>query len=343
MKLNLLDWKFRNRIAFTIADINRDNFDPTFGTTPSFFGRGRSERYEYQGDFRVSDAVRLVGGVEHETTRYFDGSLKASRGVTSVYGEAVLTPVADLTVTGGIRYDDDSAYGGHMIWSANALYTLPSGTSFNASYSNGFKAPTLYQLNAAFFGNRNLIPERARGYDIGLGQKIGYTVTATVTWFHRDTRNQIDFDLGTFSYGNIARTRAQGIEFALNARPTDRLVIDASYSFIDSTNRSPGANLDNDLARRPHQSGSVSVDWETPFELSIGATVLAVGHSFDDAGNFNRLDGYTLVGIRASMPIGDKFSIYGRVDNVSDEKYTVVRGYGTPGRAAYGGVRLRFN
>ncbi len=342
LNANVLDGRFKNRIAFTIADINRDNYDPAFSPSLSFFGRGRSERYTYQGDFQAIDQVRLVGGVEHEDTRYFDGSLTATRGVTSYYGEAILSPVERLTVTGGIRYDDDSAFGGHTTWGANAVYTLPTETTIRASYAEGFKAPTLYQLNAAFYGNPGLVPETARSYDVGIEQKlVDGKIRASVTWFHRDTRNQIDFDLSTFAYANIARTRAEGIEFALDVRPTDKLTLSGSYSFIDSTNLSAGY-VGNDLARRPRQSVSASIDWQTPIGLGIGATVLSVGDSFDDAGNFNRLDGYTIVGLRADFPIGDKFSIYGRVDNVFDEKYTVVRGYGTPGHAAYGGIRLKF-
>jgi len=343
LNANFLNGRFKNRVAFTVADINRDNYDPASSPSLSFFGRGRSERYTYQGDFQVIDQVRLVGGVEHEDTRYFDGSLTATRGVTSYYGEAILSPVERLTVTGGVRYDDDSAFGGHTTWGANAVYTLPTQTTIRASYAEGFKAPTLYQLNAAFYGNPDLIPETARSYDVGLEQKlVDGKIRASVTWFHRDTRNQIDFDLSTFTYSNIARTRAEGLEFALDVRPTDKLTLTGSYSFIDSTNLSSGF-VGNDLARRPHQSISASIDWKTPIGLGIGATVLTVGDSFDDAANLNRLDGYTIVGLRADFPIGDKFSIYGRVDNLFDEKYTVVRDYNTPGRAAYGGIRLKFN
>lgn len=342
-----LNGRFKNRVAFTIADINRDNFDPSFSsTTPSFLARGRSERYQYQGDFQVIDQVRLVTGAEHETTRFNDGTLFKSRGVTSFYGEAILSPIDRLTITGGLRYDDDSAFGGHTTWGANAVYTLPTETTIRASYAEGFKAPTLYQLYGPFgLGNKDLKPETARSYDIGIEQKlIGNTVSASATWFHRDTINQIDYDPGTFSYGNIDRARAEGVEVALNMRPSSTLTLSAAYSFIDAKNRARAdVNFGNDLARRPHQSISASIDWKTPIGLGIGATVLTVGDSFDDAANLNRLDGYTIVGLRADFPIGDKFSIYGRVDNLFDEKYTVVRGYSTPGRAAYGGIRLKFN
>ncbi|HEX4694681.1 TonB-dependent receptor plug domain-containing protein [Sphingomonas sp.] len=338
--------RLRNRVAFTIADIDRDNFDPAAGSTPIFFARGRSERYEYLGDWRASDAVRLVGGAEREDTRFTDGMVKPTRGVTSVYGEAIVSPAERLTLTGGVRYDDDSAYGGHTTWGGNAVYALPTATTFRASYAQGFKAPTLYQLYGPFgLGNPNLRPEIARSYDVGIEQKLlADRVTAGVTWFQRDTRDQIDFDLGTFTYGNILRARAQGVEFALAVRPSDRLTLSASYSFIGSKNRGPAdVNFGKDLARRPRQSASASVDWKTPIGLSVGSTVLMVGDSFDDAGNFNRLDGYVVAGVRAEMPIGNKFALYGRVDNLFDANYQVVRGYGTPGRAAYGGMRVRFD
>jgi vitamin B12 transporter len=203
----------------------------------------------------------------------------------------------------------------------------------------------LYQLYGPFgLGNEHLKPETARSYDIGIEQKlIGNTVSASATWFHRDTTNQIDYDQGTSRYGNIDRARAEGVEIALNMRPSSTLSLSAAYSFIDAKNRAPAdVDFGNDLARRPHQSLTASIDWKTPIGLGIGATVLTVGDSFDDAANLNRLDGYTIVGLRADFPIGDKFSIYGRVDNLFDEQYTVVRGYNTPGRAAYGGIRLKF-
>ena len=342
--LNVALGRLRNRIAFTIADIDRDNYDPTFGSAPSFFARGRSERYTYQGDWQAANAIRLVAGAERENTRFTDGTVSASRGTTSFYGQAILTPVDRLTLTGGVRYDDDSAYGGHTIWGANAVYALPTGTTLRGSYAEGFKAPTLYQLYGPFgLGNTDLQPETARSYDVGIEQSvIDRTVTVSATWFHRDTRNQIDYNPATFAYSNIARARAQGLEVGLNVRPSDRLTLSGSYSFIDAINRSPSANFGKQLARRPRQSVSASVDWTTPFDLAVGATVLAVGDSFDDAASTSRLDGYVVAGLRAELPIGDRFALYGRVDNLFDERYQVVRGYGTPGRAAYGGVRLRF-
>ena len=88
---------------------------------------------------------------------------------------------------------------------------------------------------------------------------------------------------------------------------------------------------------------SVSADWTTPLSgLTLGADVRLVGDSFDDRGNFTALDGYGLLTLRASVPLGEHLELYGRVENVTDAQYQTVAGYGTYGRSAYGGVRVRW-
>lgn len=349
----------KNRLGFSLGDINRDNFDPAFGAAPSFFGRGRSERYEYRGDAEVMEALRLVFGAEHEDTRYFDGFDRFDAAVTSVYGEAIVKPIEALTVTAGVRNDDHKAYGSHTSFGANLAFRAGYGTVLHASYGEGFKSPTLYQLYSAY-GTRSLAPETAQSYEIGIRQKVaGNRVTLGATLFHRDTSNQIDFQscpaaqvtnpaticfqrpFGT--YNNIARTRAQGFELEASGYVVDDLLLKASYTHVASENRSAGVNLGRDLARRPRDTGSVSLDYRLPFDLSVGGTVTIVGASYDNAANSVRLHGYTLASIRAEMPLGEHFALYGRIENLFDAKYQTVATYSTPGRAAYAGVRLRFN
>jgi vitamin B12 transporter len=67
-----------------------------------------------------------------------------------------------------------------------------------------------------------------------------------------------------------------------------------------------------------------------------------IGDSFDDASNSVALDGYALVGLRASLPINDRLELYGRVDNIFDVQYTVVAGYKSFDRNAAVGVRAKF-
>jgi vitamin B12 transporter len=343
LKADLLGGKFRNRLAFTIADINRDNFDPTLGASDlTFFGRGRSERYEYQGDAQLVQGLRAVFGAEHEESRYYDGTLRKATGITSFYGQLIANPISWASINAGVRHDDHRDFGSRTTFGASAMVEPIDGTRLHASYGEGFKAPTLYQLYS-FYGTSTLRPETSKSYEFGAEQRIIQGVTAKATWFHRDTGNQIDFDLATSKYLNIAKTRAEGVELELVATPVTGLSLRGAYTHSDAENRSPGANNGKDLARRPQDAGSFSADYRFGFGLSLGGTVLAVGDSFDDAGNFTRLKGYTIAGVRASYPVTDSIEVYGRVENLFDKKYQTVANYGTMGRAAYGGVRLKFD
>jgi vitamin B12 transporter len=331
-----------NRVAFTIADINRDGFDPAFRAEPAYLYRGRSERYEYRGDAKLIDQLRVTFGAERENLRFYDGSKTFRADITSFYGQAIVTPVEQVTLTAGIRNDDHSRFGGHTTWGASAAVKPFETTLLRASYGEGFKAPTLYQLFSAY-GTDSLEPETGKNWEVGVEQSaLNGAAKLGVTWFHRDTRNQIDFDLVSFTYANIARTRAEGVEIELALKPVEAFTVTANYTYTDTENRSAGFE-GNQLARRPQDTASLSADYRLPFGLSLGGTVTIVGDSFNDQGNSTRLDGFALGSIRAEMPVGDRFAVYGRVENLTDEQYQVVSGYGTYGRAAYAGLRVKLN
>lgn len=344
VNVELLGGRFRNRVSFSTSDIDREDFDPAAGSAPIFVGYGHSERWEYQGDFKVADQFRAVIGAEQEDSRFNEGGAVSRQDITSFYGEAIVTPVEQVTLTVGVRNDDHSGFGNHTTFGTSAAVRPLDGTVLRASYGEGFKAPTLYQRFGPFgLGTPNLLPEEAESWEVGAEQRLAAGVTIAGTWFHRDVTNQIDFDLGTFSYQNIARTRSEGVEFELVAQPVEGLSLRGAFTHLKPENRSPGANLGKDLARRPRDSGSLSADYKFGFGLNLGATLLVVGESFDNPANTVRLDGYALVGLRAEMPVSDQFSLYARVDNLFDEDYQTVANYGTMGRAAYAGVRLRFD
>ncbi|HEX8301956.1 TonB-dependent receptor plug domain-containing protein [Sphingomonas sp.] len=342
-KAALLDDALRNRLSISIARIDRDNFDPAFGAAPTFIGRGRSERYEYQGVARPGEGLEAVFGVEHEDSRFNDGTTFAATGVTSFYGQAIVSPADGATFTAGLRNDDHQTFGSHASFGLSAAFRAAWGTILRGSYSEGFKAPTLYQLYS-FYGTPGLQPETARSYDLGAEQRLlGGAATLKATWFRRNTANQIDFDLGTFTYANIARTRTEGVELELSAQLFGDLEVRGSYTHLNAENRSPGANLGKELIRRPRDSASLSADYRFGEGPSIGGTLTMVGRSFDNPGNTLVLQGYALASIRVEMPLGKRLALYGRVENLFDEEYQTVAGYGTLGRSGHAGIRLRFD
>jgi vitamin B12 transporter len=340
LNLALLDGKLTQRAAVTWFRNDRDYFSP-FG---DYGYSGTNLRFEYEGVYQPVDQAKLIFGYEHERPEYdFTGfgSTESHRAdIDSVYALAVVKPFTGLALTGGVRHDDHSQFGGATTLGANANYTPNEGqTNFRASYGEGFKAPSLYQLYDSFSGNSTLSPEQSKSYDIGIDQRLdGNRAILSLTAFQRDIRDQIDFDFGTSRYFNLGRTRAKGVEAMLTLKPVDALTVTAAYSYIDARDRDTGARL----PRRPTNAVSVSADYDWSFGLSTGATLTMVSDSFNNATLTQRLDGYALLGVRASFPITQNLEIYGRIDNLFDEEYATVYGYNTYGRSAFGGVRVRF-
>ncbi|MDK2761682.1 MAG: TonB-dependent receptor [Sphingopyxis sp.] len=348
LNLDLFDGRFTSRAAVTWLRNERDYYYVR-GTAPDYGYSGTNLRFEYKGVVTPVEQAKLIFGYEHERPDYdffgFGSTASERANIDSVYALGVVQPFVGLSLTGGVRRDEHSQFGGATTFGANSNYSPNGGaTNVRLSYGEGFKAPSLYQLYDSFSGNVSLRPERSKSYDVGIDQKLADgRAVVSLTAFLRDTTDQINYDNATFTYGNIDRTRARGVEATLALKPTDALNVTASYSYIDARDRSGRPAFDGKrLPRRAENAISLSADYDWSFGLSTGATLTMVGDSFDDAANAVSLDGYALAGIRASFPVGGNFEVYGRIDNLFDAVYATAAGYGVYGRAAYGGVRARF-
>ena len=353
----LFDGRFRNRIAYTLTDTRRRNVDLTGGTEfETFNAKGRNEWFEYQGNFDITDAASATFGAETEkasfrTSSYGGPFAIASARINSFYGQLSTKPFAGLTLSAGLRHDDHDTFGGKTTFSTSALFTPNEGnTVLRVSYGDGFKTPSLYQLFSDY-GNKALKPESAHSWDAGITQTLlGGKIAVGATWFHRDTLGLINFISCTTpltgictgrangTYDNVAKARAQGLEFTLLLKPVDALRVQANYGYVEAINAATGL----DLTRRPRHSVNMSADYDWAFGLKTGATITHVGASFDNASNTRKLDGYVLVDLRAAFPVTHNIELYGRIENLFNEQYETSFRYGTPRRAAYAGVRLAF-
>src|SRR5690606_40062487 len=105
-------------------------------------------------------------------------------------------------------------------------------TIFRASYGEGFKVPSLYQLFSDY-GNSSMNPETSTSYDAGVTQLlVGGKLELSATVFRRTGENLINFincpvstrictDRPFGVYYNIDRTKAQGVEMSLLAPPVE--------------------------------------------------------------------------------------------------------------------------
>jgi vitamin B12 transporter len=370
MTLRSADRTFINRIAFQYTDSETRDYDPNAPTnygspsTETFYGIGRNAREEYQGTWHFSHRGNLVFGAQHENstidtdTPAFDVTpMPLEKGVNldSAYAQAEYEVLAGLTLTGGGRYDHHDVYGGHGTAEVAAAWVLDDQhTIFRASFGQGFKAPSLYQLYSNY-GNQALVPETANSWDAGVERhSLDGRLMVSATYFERNSRDLINFfDCSTPSplcatepfgyYANIERTLARGVELVGAFHATDGLSITANYTVTETEDHSPGSTTyGNELPRRPRDTGNAAINYRWPAKLYTAVTLRYAGRSFDDAANQITLGGYVLVDLMASLPITERVEVYARIDNLTDRHYETAYQYGTLGRSAYAGARVTF-
>lgn len=342
--------------GYAHAQTARDYYDPSVDRAVQYGYRGFSERADLSAHVPLPQQLALDLGVDSEWTR-FQSTFDARHHARLTSGHALLAwDNGTALLAAGARVDDHSRFGTNWTFGANGSVAVAQGLRLRASYGEGFKAPTLYQLFSDY-GNGALVPERARSYDAGLEWASGDGVIhAAATLFRRDTRNQIGY-VSCFSvsnplcqdgrygfYDNIGKARAQGVEAELKLRPVETVSATLAYTYLEATDRTAGkASFGKDLARRPRHSLTTTIDWTTPLhDLALGADLVVRAASYDNAANTVRLRPAAQLALRASLPVASRVEVYGRVENLLDQDRPTAAGYGTWGRAAFGGVRVRY-
>ena len=325
------------KLGLAYSDTRRGYFDDATSTAPSFATTGQSWRADFSGQAGLADALTLNFGADSEWTR-FATSFDPRRTARLSSAHALLGYHAGgLHLSAGVRADDHDRFGTHWTFGANGTVALAAELRLRASYGEGFKAPTLYQLYG-YGGNLQLRPETSRAYEAGLEQGLPGGSRLALTLFRRDSRDLIDYRYPT-GYFNTGRTRAEGLELEAGWALTGNLRARAVYSHLTATDRTSG----KDLPRRPHDTVSAGLDWNVAGSgVQLGADLRLAGQSFDDSANALRLGGYGVLTLRASVPLGDRYELYGRIENVTDARYQTVADYGTYRRSAFVGVRTRW-
>ncbi|MDT0575936.1 TonB-dependent receptor [Croceicoccus sp. F390] len=306
----------------------------------------------------IPDRAEIAFGAECEEALYRSSSFggapeRADTWINSIYGEVTAAPFrapvpAGLSLTAGIRHDDHRTFGSETTFAASGAFTPDEGpTVVRASYGEGFKAPSLYQLYSQY-GNRSLQPETADSWDLGVTHSfLGERAQIGATRFERDTTNLINFvscfdqadpicvDRPFGTCDNIAAASTDGWELGIALFPVDGFDLALNYTIVDAFDDSNG----NRLPRRARDKVSLMADYRMDGGIGLGATVLMVGDSFDNASNTRPLDGYVVVDVRASYAMLENVELFGRIENKFGADYETVFQYGQPGRGFFGGVR----
>lgn len=336
---NYLDDAFQNTVSVEYTTTDRRN--ETDGVE-SYNAEGTRLNLDYFAHYKASEAFGVSFGLQHEETKSETVSSRKFN-IDSIFSELSWQGLEGLTVTAGLRHDDHNVYGATTTPRITAAYFFTaSSTKIFANWGEGFKAPSVYQLTyiCTFCGlttpNADLQPEESNGWEVGIEQGLmDERVHVGVTYFDQDITNMIDFDFSV-GYNNIANVRTKGVELFMDARLSDRLSLNANYTFTDATDLDTGA----DLVRVPRNAAFGEIQWRVIEKLMLAASVTYNGRETDPYSDGT--EAWTRFDLKAAYALSEAVELYGRIDNLFDREYQQVHGYGTPDRAFYAGVRGKF-
>ncbi|MCP4044357.1 MAG: TonB-dependent receptor [Gammaproteobacteria bacterium] len=326
------DGKLDNFLLVGYTDIERNSF--TDGL-PGFSSEGDRLTLRYQGSISVNERNRIAFGAEQEDSEA-NGDDTTIRGLFGLYE---WKPTTSLTLSAGLRRDDHERYGGETTGRLALAYNPNEQVTMRGSWGEGFKAPSIFQTTFFCCGaeepNADLRPETSDAFDTGITLRTSDgRGEIELTYFNQDTTDLIDFSFTVGGYENIAEAKTSGIELFGRYRVSQWGELTAEYTYIDARD-----GMGDDLPRVPAHSGNVTFIYDPAGPLSGSAVLRYNGKEQDPNGS---VDAWTRVDLSARYRFNERFEIYTRIENLLDEQYQQVLGYGTPGLSGYVGGQLRF-
>lgn len=235
-----------------------------------------------------------------------------------------------LVVSAGLRMANSDMFDTRWVPQAGISASPAHLFTLKVSVAMGYRNPSFRELYLYRMANPDLEPEKMWNYEVSLQKSFGGIIDATLTGYYSRGSNMIQVvDMKNVNTGRFIN---KGIEVSISCRPTDRLTLHSTYSYLHTDLR--------DLTGAPKNQFFLGADWNAFKGFNVSAELRGIG-SLYVADNIENQD-YWLLNLKASYEICRWVSVLCRLDNVTDTKYVINRGYDMPGFTAMGGVSFRF-
>lgn len=221
---------------------------------------------------------------DYLTTYQFVDNDRHAQTTVDAFVQFDYNPLSWLNIIASMRDDYFSESDNNAVTSRVAAMFKLKPLSIRASYSGGFRAPTLKEMYMSFdmagiqmiYGNPDLKPERSHNFNVALeriGQLRGglmsgsYSVTLSGYYNYYDSRiTTADFpatddrEEGAI-YCNEDGVKVMGIDFNARYRTVSGIGLSVSYNYLHTA----GNTLDSQFSQpRPH-SATWRVDYDRQF------------------------------------------------------------------------------
>jgi iron complex outermembrane recepter protein len=280
-----------------------------------------------QGTALVSDAVSLTAGLRQSTVRFASEDYYLGDGNNG---------------SGNVAYQASSPVLGLTYHASDAL-------NLYANYGKGFETPTLAEMAYKFSPanaivgqfNTSLNASSSQHYELGAKWAPGPDTRLDLALYQIDSVDEIVVARGAGQtvYKNAPGTARTGWELSGSTRLTPHLALSASASMIDArytqgfVSGSSGTTAvasGNKLPGIPQSALFCELAWTSeavpakPSGLRLGVELVQAGRIYANDTNTESADGHSVLNLSASQRWNwarGSFTVYGRLNNLSDEKY----------------------
>lgn len=277
-----------------------------------------------------SGAIPVSGGNSHT-----EGSLSTiSRKRITEYSPYVTlsqTLAGDIvSLSAGVRMANSDRF--DTQWIPQFGFSLNPGREWTVkgNLAMGYRNPSFRELYLYRMANTDLESEKMMNYEISAGKKFSRYFSLDLTAYYSKGDNMIQ--TVDMKNQNTGRFINKGIEVSARSHPVDNLWLTATYSYLHTSLRN--------LVGAPKNQYFLGVEWNPWKFLNIAADLKGTGGLYV-ADDYKHQE-YALLNLKVTYEICRYVSVFLRLENITDARYTINRGYEMPGITALGGFRLRF-
>jgi vitamin B12 transporter len=169
-----------------------------------------------------------------------------------------------LSLNGGLRYDDNKDFGSAVSPSVGAVYRLLNDQALvRAQVAKGFSAPPAAWVKDPTYGSKDLDPETAINYQIGSEIRFLKFFTFETNLFYADVEDLIRYDPDTRKFENIDEVTRKGVEGILSAGFACGLDLSFSGTFTDVEDETTGEEIKDIPTEQYQASAAYTWRWMT--------------------------------------------------------------------------------
>jgi outer membrane receptor for ferrienterochelin and colicins len=272
----------------------------------------------------------------------------------SLFAEDEWRITQNFSLTGGLRMENNSEFGGHFTPRGYAVYKLGAHWVLKGGVSGGYKTPSVRSILPDYAtasggangggaivirGNPDLKPETSINTEIGIQYNHpGLRLTGGLTLFNNDFKDKLvemefpGLELPEYpgarirQQANVSEARIRGLEASIRHGLTETLSIRASYTAIESEVKEDPVNpvqIGAQIASTPRQTLTGTLEWNPIPRLTAWTRALVYDRTPVTTSRTTTAlprPGYSQFDLGGNFKITDGITLFAAIYNITDKQ-----------------------